>query len=449
MGKSTVGGHELTVEALYTYTIRHWLLDQQKRREFWIVGPEYTDSEKEFRVFWNDCKKLELPMDKPGSYNNTESGEMVVSLWGGRFLVHAKSAKYPATLVGEGLAGVIMAEAAKMKQLVWSKYIRPTLADVRGWSLWNSTPEGKNWYYDLHQQGADPNFPDWQSWRSPSWINDMIFPGGGSEDGITFLRDAAKAGLLTPEVRLASGVDNEIIDMMLEMSTERFNQEVGAMFTDFVGRVFKDFDEEVHVVDIEYNPQWPLYAACDYGWTNPFVWILIQTDPFDNVYVLDEYRCTHKDIQDIGRELLTWKDGLSKKARCFYPDPSEPGDTAILEKYLQIQSMTETGGELKLRLERIRQQLKLAPPHAAPELQRPRLWIDRKCGPGIREMLDYRYPDTKAEEMSNRRNQEQPEEPIKKDDHFPEALGRFFRGHYGAPASGDGRAKVSTARYAS
>jgi hypothetical protein len=415
-GKSTIGGHELTVEALLTYTQKHWLQDQQKRREFWIVGPEYTDSEKEFRVLWNDLKRLKVPLDKPGSYNNPQSGEMMISLWDGTFVVHAKSAKYPGTLVGEGLSGVIMAEAAKIKRLVWTKYIRPTLADVRGWSLFNSTPEGKNWFYDLWRAGQDPSRGDWESWRMPSWENDVVFPLGKD--------------------------DPEIIDMAADMSTEKFKQEIAAEFTEFVGRVFKDFDEETHVIDTVYNPQWPLYAACDYGWTNPFVWILIQIDAFDNVYVLDEYRIDHRDTNDIARDLQSWHGGLSRKIRYFYPDPASPGDTAILEKALGVNAISDTGGELKHRLERIRQKLKMGPEHAPIEQQNPRLWIDRKCIHGIKEMLDYRYPETKDEE-----SKELPEEPLKKDDHFPEALGRFFRGHYGAPASDD-RAKITKARIA-
>jgi len=175
-GKSTIGGHELVAEALVTYTMLNELRDASKRREFWIVGPEYSDSEKEFRVVYNDLGRLQFAFDHPGTYNNPESSDMHVNLFDGCSQVHAMSAKYPGTLVGEGLDGVIMAEAAKMKQLVWTKYIRPTLADTHGWSMFNSTPEGKNWFYELWQRGQDPNVKDWQSWRMPSWINDILFP---------------------------------------------------------------------------------------------------------------------------------------------------------------------------------------------------------------------------------------------------------------------------------
>lgn len=411
-GKSQIGGHELTVEALYTHTVAHEWRAEGKRREFWIVGPEYSDAEKEFRVLYNDLERLEVPFDRPGTYNNPESGDMHISLWQGAFEVHAKSAKYPNTLVGEGLSGVIMAEAAKLKPNVWTKFIRPTLADFRGWSIHSSTPEGRNWFYDVWKRGQDPNDPDWASWMMPSWTNDIVFPEGE--------------------------LDPEILDMAADMSQERFNQEVRALFTEYVGAVFKDFDETVHVTDVEYMANRPILLATDYGWTNPFVVLAIQVDVFDNVYVLAEYRATQKDTNDIARELAA--NPIFRNATDLYPEPASPGDTEILRKALKVNVHTGTGGEVKHRLEAIRQALKLLPESAPIEKRAPRLLIDRRCTELIREMQDYRYPEKKSEVRGA------PEQPMDVDDHGPEALGRFFAGYYGGPTnSGRQRATVRRA----
>lgn len=412
-----LGGNELVPEALLTHTIMDDLLEAGKRREFWIVGPEYSDSEKEFRQVYNALTRLEVPFDRPGTYNNPESGDLHISLWEGTFEIHAKSAKYPGTLVGEGLSGVVLAEAAKLKEKVWTKFLRPTLADFRGWSLMTSTPEGKNWFYRMWQRGQDPADLQWASWRMPSWVNDIVFPEGREDD--------------------------EIVDMGKDMSDERFNQEIAADFSEFVGRVFKDFDEETHVGDLAYDPRHPVFACCDYGWTNPFVWLVVQIDTWGNINVLAEYRATHKDINDIARDLKAYP--ITGMVKTLYPDPAEPGDTAVLEKELRIVANTATGGELKWRLELIRQALKVEPEHApdeAPE-KRPRLLIDRSCKELIREMQDYRYPETREEQ-----NATQPEKPMDKDDHGPEALGRFFRGYFGGPAEGkiQARARVRKAR---
>lgn len=445
-GKSEIGGHELTVEALATHGMVPLLEESGHRREFWIVGPEYSDSEKEFRKLWDDLKRLDAPLDHPGSYNNPHNGDMSVSLFDGKFQVHAKSAKYPETLVGEGLSGVIMAEAAKVKERVWSKFIRPTLADFRGWALMTSTPEGKNWFYESWKRGQDPTQTAWASWRRPSWENPIVFPQGATEEALSALRrmlrpQGSEDGLLTVDDIIAMGMDPEILDMASDMSLEKFNQEIGADFTEFVGRVFKDFDEEVHVGDLEYDPELPVYACCDYGWTHPFVWLYLQVDRKDRINVLAEYRVERRDINDIARDLDQVP--LTRQVKTFYPDPAEPGDTAVLEKKLKLTANGSTGGELKHRLEYIRQALKITPDHGAERYKRPRLLIDRSCHELIREMQDYRYPETKADSLKG-----PSEKPLDKDDHGPEALGRFFRGYYGAPGSPDGpsRPRVKKSR---
>lgn len=421
-GKSQMGGHELTPWALFSHTIAPRLVEEGRQLRFWIVGPNYEDAEREWRVFYNDVKRtLKCPVDHPGTYNDTQGGNMVMSLWDARFVVECKSAAHPDSLDGEGLDGVLLVEAAKMKSTVWSKFIRPALADKRGWSLATSTPEGRNWFYDHWTWGQDPERDTWYSLRAPSWTNTPTFPGGRE--------------------------DPEIIAMTQDMSQQKFNQEIGAEFTEHVGRVFKRFEEEIHVRNLTYNPKYPLYLAVDYGFTNPFVALLIQEDVWGTVHVLAEYRATRTDINDIATELKTWENGAARAARFLYPDPAEPGDTRILEKALRIRAQGHTGGKIKDRLEMIRQDLKQVPevlPDGHPD-KNPRLLIDRSCVDLIEEMGDkYRYPENKSDLRDN------PEEPLKKDDHGPEALGRFYAGHYGRTGRDGkggtrGRARVSKA----
>lgn len=420
-GKSTLGGHELTFEAVRAYFRKDELDPFERRAEFWIVGPEYTDAEKEFRVLWGDLQKLGIEMDHPGSYYDAIGGNMHISLYGGRFQVHCKSAKYPTSLVGEALEGVILAEAAKLKPSIWHKYIRPMLADYRGWALFTSTPEGRNWFYDLYRFGQDPAMADWYSVRMPSWSNDILFPEGKE--------------------------DPEIASMSAGMSAEKFNQEIAADFTEFVGRVFKDFDEEIHVGDWKYNPRWPVYAAVDYGWTNPFVWLLIQVDVFDNVYVVGEHYQSQMTVEENIDEVV--RKGLAPAdLKLIFPDPASPQDTQVVKQMLRVRASGNTGGTIQERLELIRRWLKLVPdglPNNDSGKMTPKLLVDRSCINFIREFSEYRYPETKNEDTSV-----PSENPMKKDDHTPEALGRFFKAHFGNQArSGPKRrhgVRVSRAR---
>lgn len=442
-GKSQMGGHRLVPEAFRAGSEISTLKRKGLRREYWIVGPEYSDSEKEFRVIWNALSNLDFEFDHPGSYNNSETGTMVISLFDGQYIVHAKSAKYPTTLIGEGLSGVIMAEAAKLKPSVWYKYIRPTLADFNGWSMFNSTPEGKNWFYDLFMTGLDEDRPDWRAWRAPSWVNPYVYPGGCN---VPLLRRAAEAKrrhelpMLIQAIKKSgnwnrkghpSDIDPEIWSMFLDQSLEMFNQEIAALFTEFVGRVFKDFDEEIHVTKQDFNPAWETYACTDYGWTNPFVWLIVQIDPHhERVHILDEYYEYQKTTEEAGSEINDR--GLAPRTvRAFFPDPAEPDRTRQLAQTLRIKPYNRGSIELHDRIEWIRRGLKYNPILGGPSLT-----IHSRCVNTIREFNDYRYKETA--EQAGEKGKSAPELPQKKDDHTPEAIGRLYSGLFGSPWSGPG-----------
>lgn len=443
-GKSEIGGHKLFQEALNTRLVKSRLESIGKRREFWIVGPSYTDSEKEFRILYNELKRNGLGdyLDRPGTYNDPLGGNMHVSLWDGAFQVHAKSAKHPESLVGEGLSGVVLAEAAKLKESIYTKFVRPTLADFNGWSLMTSTPEGKNWFYRMWKRGQDPSRPTWDSWRMPSWRNPYVYPIGATDDAIAALRlHLDMGGQADDDVYAKFGVDPEVGALISDLTEESFNQEIGADFTEFVGRVFKGFDEEIHVGDFEYDPSWITYAAVDYGFTNPSVWLLIQVDPHgERVRVLDEVYESGLTAEEFAAAIQSR--GLAPSSCvAFFPDPASPGDTRILESKLKIKHKGNTGGEIRWRVDAIRAALKernthLPQGHAD---RGPSLMFDRKCVGTIADMLNYRYPERKTERVHQIN---EPENPMKKDDHGPEALGRFYAGHFGTPDKQARRARV-------
>jgi len=421
-GKSNLGGHELTAAAMKAYYAKETLNPKGKRHEYWIVGPEYSDAEKEFRVMYNDMVGLGMDFDQPGTYYSADGTNMSVSLFGGRFLVHAKSAKYPQNLVGEALMGAVFAEASKLKPTVWTKYIRPTLADYAregSWALFASTPEGKNWFYDLYMRGQNPADPQWWSTRQPSWTNNYLFPGGA--------------------------MDPEILDMKGDMTEEKFKQEIEADFTEFTGRVFKRFSEEDNVGDYPYDPRWPVYLATDYGFTNPNVMLFVQVDIWGKVWVCAEYYQRNRTSQEFAADIASDPKlgALARKASLLYPDPEDPGASATLANALGVLPQSGTGGVLADRIDLIRRWLVPGPDHLEdgdPD-KKPRLFFDRSCKETIREMNDYRYPETVSETSNAKEN------PMKKDDHAPEALGRFFGGHFKQDVQEQEHAIISHAQY--
>ena len=442
LGKDYLGGTDkLLPEVIFTKPLASTLLSEGRKRVFWIVGPSYQEAEKTFRVIWNWCRKLEIPMEK-GSFNSPEIGLMQIRLWGGALEIIAKSSQVPERLVGEGLSGVILCEAAKMRSVIWPKYLQPTLADYGGWSYFGSTPEGKNWFYDLWRHAQDPFNEDWASWRMPAWINYHVYKTPTNAQHVKMMLGLMEqTGLTAHELQKKHQftINAEILGRINDLPPELFLQEIAADFTEFVGRVFKDFDEETHVTDLVYNPGWETYAAIDYGFHNPNVWLLIQVGKWGEINVLDEIYKEGLDPDDFADE-IRYRGLNPENLRYIYPDPADPGVTKLLEKRLHVKAVGSTGGELNNRLNWIRKLLR-EPRYVVDEPfvdtsfdgltvgnRRPRLMFDRKCKYTIQDMLDYRYPDKReANEPSRTRF----DLPMKKYDHGPEALGRFCAGYFG------------------
>jgi hypothetical protein len=414
-GKTLLGAKEVEPCGLSVSTVTG------KPQIGWIVGPQYVDAEKEFRVVYDTFRAHGIDKHSIRFQNNVDSGSMHLKTnWG--FELLCKSAKHPETLVGEGLDFVLMVEAGRHRRKTWGQYLRPALSDKRGWAIFSGVPEGRSensLLYALWARGADNRYHQWRSWRMPSWTNNIVFPGGRQ--------------------------DPEILEAESDLTSDEFDRQYGAMFVEKTGAVMKEWDDEIHLENLQYNPSWPLYGAVDYGFTNPFVFLWIQVDEFANTYVIRERRWTQKDTVEIAREMLSdpIDAPLVRAATAFYPDPAEPDDTLTLSRALRIPSRGGTGGELKTRLSLIRQKLKTHPDHVPighPD-RVPGLRVDRDCVELAWEMREgYKWPEHRSEVNSEK------EHPLDKDNHGTEALGRFMKGYFGMPGDKLGRTRISNAR---
>jgi hypothetical protein len=410
-GKTLLGGKEAEVCAF----LRNFLGEPMRG---WIIGPQYSDCEKEFRVVYDSLRALGVDQVSSKFLRNVENGNMhIATNWG--FDLQAKSAAHPETLVGEGLDFVLLVEAGRLKRSQFTQYVRPALSDKRGWSLMTGVPEiatDVSLLYWGYTRGQDSERKPWRSWKMPSWTNTIVFPGGRTDD--------------------------EILEAEEDLTEDEFRRQYGGEFVEKIGRVIQEWDDDVHWKTVKYNPKLPLYAAVDYGYTNPFVWLWIQVDEFDNVYVIEEFYQTLKDTDDICKDYLK-NHPLIDKLVAFYPDPAEPDDTATIVKNIRKPARSNTGGELKTRLALIRTHMKWRYPHLEPDHpdQAARLLVDRSCTKLAWEIREgYRWPEHKAEA-----NRSDSELPIDKDNHGPEALGRFFKGYFDVKSEGKGRTRQSRA----
>src|SRR5262249_5803505 len=137
------------------------------------------------------------------------------------------------------------------------------------------------------------------------------------------------------------------------------------------------------------------------------------------------------------------------RVKAMYCDPASPGDTRVLSDLTRIQSASPGALSVQDRLEWMRRKLKMYPGtdlNDPPMV--PHLTMNPSCTNMRREFDAYKYPET--HESAAEKDKHAPENPEKKNDHTPEALGRLFSGMFGSPwtqrAATQRRAKVGSGR---
>lgn len=129
----------------------------------WIVCPNFSLA-KEFDYFWTDLverrTKVGFPYKLGRHKNNPQQGDMEIVLeWGKNALgedvqsiIQVRSATNPKSLQSEQLDWVILSEAARLEEQVWTKYLSTRF----GRSVWPTTPDiTAAWIFDLIRQGEE------------------------------------------------------------------------------------------------------------------------------------------------------------------------------------------------------------------------------------------------------------------------------------------------------
>ena len=375
-GKTTASAMEATYYA------------SQPNKRIWLVGLSYDKADLMFREIW----QLMVIGRANDIVRASEKERYIKFKWG--TVVEAKSADNPDSLVGEGLDLLIIDEAAKVKRRIWDMYLSPTLSDRKGKAIFITTPEGFNWIYDLFLLGKEDEL--WESHQAPSWDNHFAFP------------DATK--------------DPFIVERKRNMSKEVFDQEYGAKFTSFAGRVYP-FERELDVGNYSYNPNFPTYCSIDFGYRMPAVgWFQIyRVGGLWHINMIDEI--IHK------TNIKTDELALKIKAKPYnvlkyYGDPagmqaqgqSGLGDIEIFKRqgiYIHTKR-DKTSRSIASGISHVRGFIENA------ESQR-FFHVDKKCIGIMEDLENYRYPEAKE-------GQHLKQEPLKDgySDHGCDMIRYFF-----------------------
>jgi hypothetical protein len=367
----------------------------------WIVAPSYRLGEKEFRVVYDDYRKLGLLKHCRKGYSVQQGVMYIDTPWNAHIMV--VSAERPDNLLGEGLSHVIMSEAAKHTLNTWETYIEPALSDLLGSCDFPSTPKGFNWYHGIWTLGQGTQ--DYKSWQFPSWTNPVRYPGG----------------INNPEIQRIKSVASPLW----------FAQEYGASFTSMSGSIYEEWNEQIHVQPHRYRPDWPNYLAFDYGFSNPFVCLDIQVGPDDTCYVWREYYERYKSTYEHGKVLQEREQPAGYHIDGMWGDLRGPDEAATLA----LSGLGFVGSvdvPWKHGVEQIKRMLKTEiEDKLTGEITKvtPKLFVDPRCVNTIREISQLHVKEqinakTDLNEQSGDKNIQH-----KVDDHTCDAL-RYFIGPY-------------------
>lgn len=90
--------------------------------------------------------------------------------------IRVRSGENKDALRGLKLYFAVVDEAAFVPEEVFTKIIRPALADLKGEAVIISTPEGRNHFYEWFKLGKEGTNPEWKSWHLTTRDNPTIPP---------------------------------------------------------------------------------------------------------------------------------------------------------------------------------------------------------------------------------------------------------------------------------
>jgi len=233
-------------------------------KRLWIVGPNYSLAEKEFRYIHQELviKRDRIGLPKPKvCQTNARAGQLIIQWDWGTYL-EGKSAERPEGLLGEAVDKVLYSESGQLPRVIREKYVEPTLLTKRGSELIATTPEeGAEWVHELFLHGYEKKYP---------WVESFTWDGKANPT-----------------------YDWEHYNKMKEYygdDSPIFREQYMGEWVFYGGRVYPMFDPDTHVIDpFEIPSHWPRIRGIDFGHRDPFVCLWAAVGPQGELYFYREY----------------------------------------------------------------------------------------------------------------------------------------------------------------
>lgn len=166
-----------------------------------------STSQDQADVFWRYLKRWTRPLLNVAYKNETKR---IFSLGDGE--IRVKTGSNADALRSDNVNFLVLDECARLDPLAWFEVGAPMLVDTNGEAWFISTPDRRNWFFQLYQRAIDPAETHWAGWQFATTAN-------------PYLKADALAMLIA------------------DMTAEGYAQEIEAQFLEGAGAIFRNVDE--------------------------------------------------------------------------------------------------------------------------------------------------------------------------------------------------------------
>lgn len=188
---------------------------------------------------------------------------------------------------------------------------------------------------------------------------------------------------------------DDVLTHMRRCSRAGFEAEMLCKRPSLENVVFDEFDSDVHVKPIEYDPNLPLYRSLDFGFVNPFVCLWLQTDQSGSVRVIDEYIRSRATIAAHASEIITRTPCSEENVAGTFCDPAGAGLNDITGTS-SVRELRAFGIKARFRRSSILEGIELIRRALRSGDSRSSLLISPRCARLIEALQCYHYPDSAA-----------------------------------------------------
>lgn len=339
---------------------------------YYYFFPEFSQGR---RVIWDgiDGSGMRFREHIPPSLIKRESAqEMQISLVNGSIIQIIGTDKFD-KVRGSNPVGCVFSEYAFQNPAAWD-VVRPILTENGGWAVFNSTPAGKNHFYDLYEMAKN----------NDEWFTQLVTVDDSlDEEGNRYVPVSA-----VESERLA-GMSEEMIQQEFYCD---FNVNVqGYYYLDYL----VEAEEEGRIGRVPYNPALPVNTWWDIGWhDSTAIWFTQSTKR--DVSVIDFYQNDHKGLEFYAKYL--------QKLKYVYSQHNFPHDMVDVE-YGTGRTRMEMAEELfrGTKIDRV-DKLSIEDGINAVRMVLPQCSFDKeKCDAGLKALYNYhREFDDKTKEYRNK-----------------------------------------------